>query len=82
LERARRRVPLGADETAVVAAVGRRPDGDFRYGQGDPKAHTLWWWYGDDILVVRFDEGGKAVQALAVRGKASLWGRLRAWWPW
>jgi hypothetical protein len=84
LKAARRRVPLGADEEAVVQAVGRRADG--RVGLAGKTAEVtrfaLFWERGDDQLNVAFDEDGRAVKADVYRLTPTLWERFRAWLGW
>jgi hypothetical protein len=85
LEAARRRVPLGADEQAVVAAVGRPADGvSTELGPDAGLAvRALFWRYGDDILFVDFDKDGRAVSASIHAWRAlTLWDRVKAWWSW
>jgi hypothetical protein len=85
LEAARRRVPMGADEHAVEAAVGRARDGvcGIEDKNGKLARRGLYWEAGDDYLFVEFDEDGRAVRA-SVRsfGSEPLLERVRAWWPW
>ena len=85
LEAARRRVPMGADEPAVEAAVGRARDGvcGVEDKNGKLTRRGLYWEAGDDYLFVEFNEDGRAVRA-SVRsfGGEPLLERVRAWWPW
>jgi hypothetical protein len=73
--------PLGADEDAVAAAVGRPADG--RVGLAGTTAlvtrFALFWERGDDQLNVVFDEDGRAVKADVYRWTPTLWERFRAW---
>jgi len=83
LERARRRVPLGADESAVVAAVDREPDGGLGEADrdGEFRRHALYWQDGDDYLFVAFDADGRADRAEVKRSR-TFPERVREWWPW
>jgi hypothetical protein len=82
-EAARRRVPLGADEDTVTAAVGRPHNGGEIYKESrgpEQLRRGLFWEYGEDRLYVWFDEGGRAVKAGVVYAPGpTLWQRLRAW---
>jgi hypothetical protein len=82
-EAASLRVPLGADEDAVAAAVGRPHDGGMilkESGATERLRRGLFWEYGGDRLYVWFDEGGRAVKVGVVYGlNPTLWQRLRAW---
>jgi hypothetical protein len=85
LEAARRRVPLGADQEAVEAAVGR--PGTVVYGKVDPTdaaSHQLAVWeYGDALLRVEFDENGRAVKVDVVSWRdPTPWKRFLTWLGW
>ena len=85
LKATRRRVPLGEDENAVQAAVGKPAESALGVcgPSGDITRRVLFWKYnGEDHLFVEFDEDGKSVQVLARRNAPTPWERLRAWWPW
>jgi hypothetical protein len=85
-EAARRRVPLGADEDAVAAAVGRPHNGGEIYEENQTPERLrrgLFWEYGGDRLYVWFDERGRAVKVGVVYAPdPTLWQRLRAWLGW
>jgi hypothetical protein len=85
VEAARRRVPLGSDVEAVVAAVGRPGGAALGRDGHDSQSHgrEVCWVYERGMLFVEFDEDGRAVKA-EIRDwqPVPLWQRLRAWWPW
>jgi hypothetical protein len=65
-EALRRRVPLGADEDAVVAAVGRPPAAVFGK-PGRPRApdrRVMVWFLQSGQLQVELDEEGRSVNAV------------------
>jgi hypothetical protein len=72
-----RRVPAGARREAVAEAVGREPDyvvpEKARYeGQG-----VLVWQFGDEVLRVRFDEGGQVTEVDVCRWRPpTFWARF------
>jgi hypothetical protein len=86
LEAARRRVPLGADEAAVCAALGRPPDTVMgKPGHpADMPPRALFWKFGDELLYVFFDEDGRAVKAdrYSWWQPPTLWERCRALFGW
>jgi hypothetical protein len=85
LEAARRRIPLGGGEAAVIAAVGRQPD-FVRQGEGPDAGVTFLQWRDDDdrdLLISMRD--GRAVETCIVEScfrQPTLWERVRDWWPW
>ena len=84
MEAARRRVPLGEGEAAVVAAVGRPPDGGWVAGQVRPGT-VLVWVNRRDLrwLYVEFDEDGRAMKAEAGSADGqTVWDQVVALWPW
>ena len=85
VEAARRRVPLGADVEAVVAAVGRPGGAVLGSDAPDGQSHRrkLCWVYERGMLFVEFNDDGRAVKA-EIRDWQPLpfWQRVRAWWPW
>jgi hypothetical protein len=69
LEALRRRVPLGADEEAVVAAVGRDPDAVIGK-PGRPRApdlRVLVWFVDGGQLQVELDAEGRSARAAVHR---------------
>jgi hypothetical protein len=83
LEAAHRRVPLGADQEAVEAAVGGPAD-VVVIVQSEPAGaavrHRLNWRHRDAALVVELDEDARSVGAVIQRPpSSSLWERVRAW---
>jgi hypothetical protein len=83
LEAARRGVPLGADQAAVEAAVGRPAYCISRTVQPDDGRYVLGWTEGGDMLRVAFDANGRATAAWVDHcGKPTLWERFRAWLGW
>lgn len=84
VEAAIRRVPMGADEKAVEAAIGWPPDRSQLVYVGDdgPERPVVAWNVGPDLLLVQF-ENGRSVNALISRsGPPSFWERLWSWLPW
>ena len=85
LEAVRGRVPLGADESAVVAAVGRNPNAEVGK-PGRPRApdRRILVWFGDgEHLHVELDEEGRSVSAEVIRVDGrTFWGRVRARLGW
>jgi hypothetical protein len=88
-EAARRCVPLGADQEAVEAAVGKAADGVIgKAGRtGEDTRLVAFWQRCDDEpvvqLLVEFDEDGRAVSAeVAYWPGPTPWERFRAWLGW
>jgi hypothetical protein len=76
-EAAWRCVPLGADEDAVIEALGRA--GEAAFG-GAESRRVLVWDYGGDLLLVEFNAEGRAARAWVHRWRDSTRReRLRTW---